>query len=113
MDKLNCYRTLIKEYMTDYANLWNRQPTHGIETLAIIDEQRDQYMLIDVGWSDSKRTKTIYLLARIKDGKVWIEDDWTQDGLGNILVEAGVPKEDIVLAFLSPREREMSEFAVA
>ena len=113
MDNIDCYRNLIKEYITEYAAIVRRQPTEGIETLTLFDETNDQYSIIDVGWNQGKRKRVIFLLVRIKNGKVWIEDDWTQDGLGNILVEAGVPKEDIVLAFLSPREREMSEFAIA
>lgn len=113
MDRVNRYRNLIKQYINDYAIPARNKPYDGIETLAVIDEANDQYMLVNVGWRNGKREENISLFARIKDGKVWIEDDWTQDGLGNILVEAGVPKEEIVLAFLSPREREMSEYAVA
>lgn len=113
MDRLNRYRNLIKQYINDYAVPAQNESSDGVETLAFFDETRDQYMLVNVGWHNGRREENISLFARIKNGKVWIEDDWTQDGLGNILVEAGVPKEDIVLAFLSPREREMSEFAVA
>jgi hypothetical protein len=34
------------------------------------------------------------------------------DGLATALVAAGVPKEDIVLAFYSPNKRRLTEFAV-
>jgi hypothetical protein len=37
----------------------------------------------------------------------------TEDGIANRLLEAGVPKEDIVLAFQPPEFRRHSEFAVA
>ena len=37
----------------------------------------------------------------IKGGKVWIQRDGTEHGVAQLL-EAGVPKDHIVLAFRSP-----------
>ncbi len=42
-----------------------------------------------------------------------IEEDWTEGGIATDLLEAGVPKEDIVLAFHPPKMRPYTEFAVA
>ena len=44
---------------------------------------------------------TVYV--RIRDEKFWIEEDCTEEGLATELVRAGVPKEDIVLAFHEPK----------
>jgi hypothetical protein len=44
---------------------------------------------------------TVYV--RIRDGKFWIEEDWTEEGIATKLVGAGVSKEDIVLAFYDPK----------
>ena len=44
----------------------------------------------------------------IKDGKIWIERDFTEVGVANELVELGVPKTDIVLAFRSPFVRQFT-----
>jgi hypothetical protein len=33
------------------------------------------------------------------DNKIWIQQDETEDGIASDLLEAGVPKEDIVLGF--------------
>jgi hypothetical protein len=38
----------------------------------------------------------------IKKGKIWIQHDGTEVGIANELVNLGVPKEDIVLAFHEP-----------
>ena len=40
------------------------------------------------------------------------ERDGTEIGVANELVEAGVPKTDIVLAFYAPYRRQYTEFAV-
>jgi hypothetical protein len=47
----------------------------------------------------------------IKRDKIWIQHDGTEGGLAGRLVEAGVPKEDIVLAFHAPYKRRFTEFA--
>ena len=38
----------------------------------------------------------------IKDGKIWVQHDGTEIGVANELVELGVAKEDIVLAYHPP-----------
>lgn len=49
----------------------------------------------------------------MNDGKIWIQQDFTEEGLANQLVELGVPKTDIVLGFRTPYVREFTGFAVA
>ena len=43
----------------------------------------------------------------------WIQRDGTEYGIAQELVDAGIPKERIVLAFKSPELRKLTEFAVA
>jgi len=49
----------------------------------------------------------------IIDGKIWIQRDGTEYGIANELVEAGIPKEHIVLGFQSEEVRPYTDFAVA
>ena len=49
----------------------------------------------------------------IIDGKIWIQRDGTEIGIATQLVEAGVPKNQIVLGFKSPERRKDTDFAVA
>jgi hypothetical protein len=44
MEKLAKYRTLIKRLLTEYAEIINRQPTPGLETELVFDEERDHYI---------------------------------------------------------------------
>jgi hypothetical protein len=44
--------------------------------------------------------------------KIWIQYDGTEDGVANTLVELGVPKQDIVLAYHSTFLRQYDGFAV-
>jgi hypothetical protein len=43
----------------------------------------------------------------------WIEKDNTEDGVAPELVEAGIPKSQIVLAFRPPEVRKHTDYAVA
>jgi len=113
MDKLTKYRTLIKRILSDLAALVNRQPTPGVETLCIFDDERGHYVLLDLGWSGDRRVQNTMVYVRINNGKFWIEEDWTEEGITKDLLKAGVPNEDIVLAFQHPEMRPLTDFAVA
>jgi hypothetical protein len=49
----------------------------------------------------------------LKGDKIWIQRDGTECGVANELVELGVPKEHIVLAYQPPYKRPYTAFAVA
>jgi hypothetical protein len=113
MDKLNHYRNLIKSVLGQFVEWDSRQPTSGEETLLIADDERGHYILMTVGWVDGNRVLNMRVYARIREGKFWIEEDWTEDGIAADLVREGVPKEDIVLAFHDPETRKHTDFAAA
>jgi hypothetical protein len=48
----------------------------------------------------------------IKDGKIWVQHDGTEEAIADRLVERGVAKQDIVLAYHAPHVRQYTEFAV-
>ncbi len=113
MDNLAEYRNLIKQLLSHYAELINRRPKPDRETGVVFDEERGHYMLITVGWSEQRRIRGTTVYVRLRNGKFWIEEDWLENGIATDLLAAGVPKEDIVLAFHPPETRPMTEFAVA
>ncbi len=112
MDKLVKYRTLIKQLLTHHAELSQQAPPVDLETEVVFDEEHDHYMLFTLGWMEGRVHGTT-VHVRLRNGKFWIEDDWLEEGITPDLMAAGVPKEDIVLAFHSPRKRALTEFAVA
>jgi hypothetical protein len=112
MDKTTKYRQLIKSLLAKYVELVLRHPDPKIEPHLIFDEERDEYIWLQTGWSNDRRVHGATLHLRLKNGKIWIEQDWTEDGIASDLLKAGVPNNDIVLAFYDPEIRSMSEFAV-
>lgn len=112
MDKLNHYRSLIKQALTERAVLMRSQPLPGEEVLCLLDDATDNYLLVRVGWLQDKRLYSTTLHLRIINDKIHLEQDWTDDFLSD-LIASGVPRTDLVLAFTPPETRAMTEFAVA
>ena len=113
MDKLNRYRKLIQQILSERIAFDNQQATEGVEHFLIADEKNDHYVWFNLGWHERKRIKSITVYVRICNKKFWIEEDLTEEGIANVLVEEGVPKEDIVLAFHAPEMRPYTDFAAA
>lgn len=110
MDKLDNYRRMIQQIVARHAQY---KPSHGrIETLPICDTDHDQYLLMDVGWDQTGRVHAVVFHLRIQEGKIWVEWDGTEYGVAQELLEAGVLKEDIVLAFYRPERRQLTELAL-
>jgi XisI protein len=112
MDKLGHYRRLVKDILQQHAQS-SGASSPGLETELVFDEQHDHYMLFRLGWWPKGRVHGTTVHMRLRNGKFWIEEDWTEEGVATELLEAGVPQTDIVLAFHEPEMRQHTEFAVA
>lgn len=113
MDKLTRYRAAVKKCMLDWhAYVCRAEPKNGTEADCLIDEQRDNYMLTFTGWHGRTRTREDYIFVRIRDGKVWVEEDRSDDPVAEELMRLGVPMEDIVLGLLPPESRHLSGYGV-
>jgi hypothetical protein len=110
MDKLTHYRQSIQSILTHHCQIDPVSP--GTETYTIFDIQSDHYQVVSVGWENGSRIYGCLIHVDIKDGKIWVQYDGTEAGIANELVELGIPKENIVLAYQSPYMRQLGEFAV-
>ena len=111
MDKLDLYRQLIRQSIEERAKL--RSKNDPVESQTIFDPQSDRYLLINVGWKNSNtRIYGCVLHVDIRDGKIWVQHDGTEDAIADQLVTLGVPKQDIVLAYHAPYVRQYTEYAI-
>lgn len=113
MDKLNHYQTLIKSILMEYNRISGQVPEPGIEEKLIFDDEHSQYVWFNLGWKGSRRISAVSVYVQIKNGKIYIEEDWTEAGIATDLLAKSVPASDIVLAFQPPEAREFTEFAMA
>lgn len=110
MDTLENYRETIIHILQEHAQTTY---AHGeIEHELIIDRENDRYMLLSLGWEGVRRIHGCVVHMDIIDGKVWIQEDNTYDGVASELVAAGIPADQIVLGFHSAQSRQYTEFAV-
>ncbi len=110
MAKLEQYRTYVERILQEYSRY---KPTHGeVEVQVMVDREHDYYQLNRVGWNKDQRIHGCVLHLDIKEDKIWIQYDGTEDGIADDLLALGVPKEDIVLAFHPSYKRPYTGFAV-
>lgn len=111
MEKLTHYSAILERLIADEAE--RVSTSTDVEVCVICDPVRYQYQLLYLGWQGAKRVFSPLIHLRLHNGKVWIEQDVTEEGIATRLLAAGIPREDIVLAFCSPQKRQYMEFAVA
>jgi len=110
MEAASHYRHIIMRVLSDLAEA----SAYGeVETLPLFDTARDNYLVLDAGWDGVRRLHRIIAHLRMRNGKIWVEADNTDTRIVQQLLDAGIPKEAIVLAFYSPQKRPLTEFAVA
>ena len=117
---LDKWREDLENILEYYANLPYRYG--DIKSSVIISSDgfadpgtgyRNHFMLVHEGWENRRRVYGTIAHAQICDGKIWIHYDDIEDGITNELVNAGVPKDKIVLAFHPPEIHEHTGYAVA
>ncbi len=110
MDNLDRYRDIVSNLIHEYARY---NPKYGdIRTEAVIDRERDHYEVMEVGWDAGKRVHGSVIHIDIRGGKVWIEYNGTDARIGEELVAAGIPRQDIVLGFQPAEVRPLTPFGV-
>ncbi|VXD11287.1 XisI protein [Planktothrix serta PCC 8927] len=110
MDTLTQYQTIIYKILSEYAQI---PYFYGeLERRFIISEDKNSYLLMTLGWQGDQRVHGCLVHVEIKNDKVWIQRDGTEDGIAEELVRAGIPKQDIVLGFHPLEIRPYTEYAV-
>ncbi len=111
MDTLEKYQEIVQTILQKYTLI---PSAYGnVVTELIVSHDRNHFLLMDEGWQGDRRIHDCLVHVQIRDGKIWIQYDGIEDGIGNELVEAGIPREFIVLGFYPLEVRQHTEFAVA
>jgi hypothetical protein len=65
-----------------------------------------------MGWQNKHRVFGPVMHFDIKEGKIWIQWNGTEEEVGERLVEMGIPKHDIVVGFHPSYMRKFTDYAV-
>jgi XisI protein len=113
MDKIDFYKKSVRRLAEEVANL-GQLPDDNIKTQLVTDDEHGHYLLYFNGWKGYERTYGCFFhIDVMPDGKVWLQYDGTDLVLAEMLLEKGIPKEDIVLGFHAPPKRPHTGFALA
>ena len=107
MDTGMNYAAIAKQVLTDYASFWAQA---GSLLHQVFDDEHQSYLLLKFGWRGNTYLHSATLHLDIIDHRIWIRNDHTESGIATDLLDAGVPKEDIVLGFRPPELRPYTEF---
>ncbi len=108
MDRLSKYRSIIQRILGEH--LENALQEEDVETVSVSDETGEHYLLLEIGWQPPRRIYNVVFHLRLKDDKIWIEQDWTERGIARELIQAGISAEVIELGFQPPEMRPYIEW---
>jgi len=111
MDKLAKYRECVKSLLTRYGN--EDVAESGVEIQLIFDDKHDHYQWMNVGWEGLKRVYRCIIHFDIKDEKIWLQQNLTDQNPAEELVAMGVAREDIVLGLQPAYKRQYTDYGVA
>ncbi|WNZ45383.1 XisI protein [Leptolyngbya boryana CZ1] len=111
MDKLIQYRQYVQTLLSQYAS--DDISDEQVEVQLILDAERDHYQWMNVGWQGLNRIYRCVMHIDIKNEKIWIQQNLTDQNPAEELIKMGVPREDIVLGLQPPYKRPYTDYGVA
>ena len=98
---MDSMRTILQKEMLDYAG-------EGLNAYAYltISADRQVYAVIDVTPKPDGRLVDVSLLVRLRGNCIIIEHDINSDPLVDALLQAGIPRNQIVLAYAGEAAEE-------
>ena len=111
MTKLKQYKKILTEVFT-YQSTLHFSNAPEVEQQLIINKDETQFLVMVIGWIEEEYKHFTLLHAQLKDDKVWLHQNNTDEDIGAVLEKKGIPKLEIVIGFLTPFERALSDYAV-
>ncbi len=109
MDTITQYQHIIEQILSAHARI--PFADGHIHSKTVFQHETQCYLLLAMGWQHKTRVHDCLVHTDIIDGKIWVQVDGTEYGIANELVDAGIPKENIVLGFHPPEIRPLTGFA--
>ncbi|NET81518.1 MAG: XisI protein [Moorea sp. SIO1F2] len=112
----NCSTALL-QILKNYCNILNRHKNNPISNTVIskiiVSDDKTRYLVIREGWNDTQRIHSLIFDAEIRNNKIWLHHDGLDHGITEELLAAGIPKEQIVLAFHPPHIRQHTGYGIS
>ena len=109
MDKSVTYRDILTRVVRHEGQFQPRLVPVRIDS--VCDDETGQYLMVATGWEREKRINCILFHACLHDGKIIIEEDNTEEGLRDSLIQAGIAAQDILSYSTASRQTEAEPIA--
>jgi hypothetical protein len=97
-------RKIVQEVLQDFATSANDR--------LVFDTEHDVYQWLQHGWDGMRRIFAVLVHLELRQDRIWVERNNVEPSVVDVLLEKGVPKEQIVLGFQAPYKRADSGFAL-
>lgn len=95
--------------MTEYADYLSGSNLPKVEYSVLTDEKHGKYQLLAVGWEKTSAFIRSFFILTSWASTFGFNEDNTEDGFANLLMERGVEKKDIVLAYYPESHRHSGQ----
>lgn len=114
MEKIEILRKAVKKSLLEWKEFITPRiepEDQKLEAKTVFDDENNSYLLLFSGWKSNQRVHSLLIHIEIIGGKIWIQEDNTEEGVAADLEKHGVEKSDIVLGFQPPNLRPFTEYA--
>ncbi len=112
MDRIKKYEQVVISALKAYINDASCN-TKDVSWQLVADKENKHYQIIMMGWENSLFFHECPIHIDIIGDKIWIQQNMTEWDFGVLFEKSKIPKSDIILGFLSPATRALTEYAVA
>ncbi len=113
MERVTYLQNKIHDTLEDYLKDLRQPSNKDIEFIAVEDTKSNHFQIIAMGWEKYKRTFNLLFHLDIIGDKIWVQEDKMEYSIAERLVERGISKEEIVLAYFPDYHRVYTEYAVS
>lgn len=112
MENTNFFIEKIQEVIKEYLQNLRQPSNQHITFVPVIDMKDLHFQIIGYGWENNRRVFNLLFHLDIIEGKIWIQEDKMEYSIAEKLVEKGIPKKQIVLAYFPDYHRKYTEYAI-
>ena len=113
MERVSFYQKKIQEVLSEYLTDLRQPANKDIDFVPISDTDKNHFQIIAMGWDKDERIFNLLFHLDILGDKIWVQEDKMEHSIAERLVEKGISKKEIVLAYFPDYHRAYTEYAVS
>ena len=113
MERVSFYQKKIQEVLSEYLTDLRQPANKDIDFVPISDTDKNHFQIIAMGWDKDERIFNLLFHLDILGAKIWVQEDKMEHSIAERLVEKGISKKEIVLAYFPDYHRAYTEYAVS